>query len=76
LPEVTDVEARLGEEQLYAQTRRFQVEAALAQQDVQGEAARLIAVHTNYLGLNLDEEGLGRVVAARVVERPELARAV
>lgn len=76
LPDVTDVEARLGEEQLYAQTRRFQVEAALVQQDVQGEAARLIAAHTNYLGLNLDEEGLGRVVAARVVERPELARAV
>ncbi len=43
-------------------------------QDLQSEAAKLIADHTSYF--NLDEDGLGRNLAGRVGERPELVRAV
>ncbi|HEV2763987.1 MAG TPA: hypothetical protein VGV38_13475, partial [Pyrinomonadaceae bacterium] len=43
-------------------------------QDVQAEAAKLIAAHTSFF--NLDEDGLGRTLAGRAENQAELVRAV
>ncbi|WP_337124935.1 hypothetical protein, partial [Staphylococcus aureus] len=42
----------------------------------EAEARALVAKHRRYGGLDLDEEGLGRELAARVGAEPGLVRAV
>ena len=62
-----------GSDDFSASMMRYRVQS-LTVQDVQTEADQLVAQHTRFF--NLDENGLGRDLAARLAEQPELVQAV
>ena len=73
-PERTLPETDSRQAALTHMTSRLVPTAGISSQDVQAEASQLISAHTSYF--NLNEDGLGRELAGRAGERPELARAV